>query len=269
MPWTETARLASGPDRIECFVARPAAPSPGGPALLIVHGHQFPERPGGRHALPEGALDRFTTQGWTVAAPSQPGYGESTGPPDMCGPRTQAAIRAAFTRLLAGSADPARSVVWGISRGAMAAACAFQKPLEPALLILQAGTYDLSAWVAWVAAGAPGGDPDTARAILANQCREMGDAPAALAARSGLRFASRGSCDVLLVHGGADPQAPRGDLEAMRTALADAGRRTALAVEDGAGHRLSGGFALRAARTFRPDLGLPAPGREPRHPSPR
>ncbi|MGB3555467.1 MAG: hypothetical protein WBA25_12600, partial [Jannaschia sp.] len=118
------------------------------PTLLIVHGHQFPERPGGRGPLTPAMIEHWCGQGWIAAAVSQPGYGESTGPPDCCGPRTQAALRIAMDHLLDRNADPARTIVWAISRGAVAAACAFvDGATEPGVLILQAGIYDMERWV--------------------------------------------------------------------------------------------------------------------------
>jgi pimeloyl-ACP methyl ester carboxylesterase len=92
-------------------------------------------------------MDRFTANSGIAAAVSQPGYGGSSQPRDCCGPRTQRALRTAFAHLVERGAEPAGTVVWGISRGAIAASCAFVDGTpEPALLILQAGTYDMLGW---------------------------------------------------------------------------------------------------------------------------
>lgn len=223
------------------------------PTLLLVHGHQFPERPGGRGPLTPAMIEHWCGRGWIAAAVSQPGYGASTGPPDCCGPRTQAALRIAMDHLLERNADLARTIVWAISRGAVAAACAFvDGATEPAVLILQAGTYDMERWVDWVREGVPGGDVELARAILANQEREAGLDREALRARSGVLHAARGSCDVLVVHGRSDPQGPPDDWRRMVEALRSAGRRAETAIAPEGEHRLPPRIALKAlARHWR------------------
>lgn len=225
------------------------------PALLIVHGHQFPERPGGRGRLTPAMIEHWCGRGWILAAVSQPGYGESTGPADFCGPRTQGALRIAIDHLLERNADPAGTIIWAISRGAVAAACAFVDDAnEPAVLILQAGVYDMEHWVHWVRDGAPGGDVQVARAILANQEREAGLDRDALRARSGVLHAARGSCEVLVVHGRSDPQSPPDDWQRMVDALRRAGRRVETAIAPEGGHSLPPQVALNALAKHWPEL---------------
>lgn len=225
------------------------------PALLIVHGHQFPERPGGRGPLTPATIEHWCGRGWIAAAVSQPGYGASTGPPDCCGPRTQAALRIAVDHLLERNADPAHTIVWAISRGAVAAACAFvDGAAEPAVLILQAGAYDMERWVDWVREGVPGGDVELARAILANQEREAGLDREALRARSGVLHAARGSCDVLVAHGRSDPQGLPDDWQRMVEALRSAGRRVETAIAPEGHHRLPPRVAMNALARHWPEL---------------
>ncbi|WP_322096094.1 alpha/beta hydrolase family protein [Pelagibius litoralis] len=220
-----------------------------------MHGHQFPERPGGRGRLTPPLIERLTGRGWIAAAVSQPGYGGSSGPPDCCGPRTQAALRIAFRHLVERGADPTRSIVWGISRGAVAASCAFVDGApEPGVLVLQSGTYDMEGWVSWVRAGAPGGNAELANAILANQEREAGRNLDALRARSGVVQAPRGRCDVLIVHGARDPQAPSEDRARMLAALQLAGRRVETAVMPEGEHALPPRFAMEALAEHWPHL---------------
>lgn len=82
---------------IEALIACPSGPfsqrgeairPDGVHALLIAHGHQFPERPGARGAVPPGAPAKLTSQDSMLGAVSQAGYGAGDGPPDFCGPRT-------------------------------------------------------------------------------------------------------------------------------------------------------------------------------------
>lgn len=227
------------------------------PTMLIVHGHQFPERPGGQGRVTSALIKRFVAKRGIVAAVSQPGYGRSSGPPDCCGPNTQRALRAAFAYLIGRGAAPARTVVWGISRGAVAASCAFVDGTpEPGVLILQAGTYDMAGWVNWVHDGAKGGNLELAKAILANQLRETGRDLKSLRVRSGTVQATRGSCDVLLVHGACDPQAPPEDRVRMVDALTSAGRRVETVIVPRAAHRLSPNIALDALEQHWPHLAV-------------
>jgi len=233
---------------------------PGGttkPALLIVHGHQFPERPGGQGRVTSELINRMSARGGIVAAVSQPGYGGSSGPPDCCGPKTQRALRLAFAHLIRCGAEPAQTLVWGFSRGAIAASCAFINGTpEPGVLILQAGTYDMEGWVKWVRDGAIGGNLEIANAILANQELEAGLDRGAIWSRSGVVHAGRGSGDVLLVHGAHDPQAPSEDLERMVEALRNAGRRVETAIAPRGEHRLPPDLAMDALAEFWPHLAL-------------
>lgn len=241
---------------IELFVVESKdSGGPNRPAMLIVHGHQFPERPGGRTQLSKVLIERLSEAGWIAAAVSQPGYGGSTGPPDCCGPRTQNALRIAFSHLLKLGADPSQSVVWGISRGAMAASCAFVSGSpEPKVIILQAGTYDMESWVDWVNSGALGGDSDLAKAILINQQCEMGQDQQELRDRSGILKVHRGNSDVLIVHGANDRQAPKQDLNDMIRALRSAGRRVECAIAPDKEHRVPPRIALDALAQHWPEL---------------
>ena len=92
-----TLRPQSGdPEKVELCLS---TPNGGGrwPAILFVHGHQIEERSGARIFADVGRLARMADRGFVAAAVSMPGYGETTGPPDYCGPRTQAAIESAHT----------------------------------------------------------------------------------------------------------------------------------------------------------------------------
>lgn len=129
--------------RVELFQARPSAPKNG--AILFVHGNQGGLLLGGKEAADGGSLVRFSSRlGVTAAAVSQPGFGESDGPADFCGPTTQQAIVAALEFLKQQpSVDPARIVLYGNSRGAVASAMVATKVQGLRALILTGGVYDL------------------------------------------------------------------------------------------------------------------------------
>jgi dienelactone hydrolase len=219
------------PGGLELLVAEP----PGGgplPVFLSVHGHQAPERPGARAfdllatrprlaTVDPGRLERLRDRGWLAAAVSLPGYGESPGPPDFCGPRSQAAVRLALDHLLARpDADPGRVVVYGVSRGAATAAMEATGDPRVTHLVLVAGLYD-------VGEAYPTGD-----AVLdASIAREAGVTPGAFAARAALRVAERIRARVLILHGAGDQRGGSVD-QARRLAarLLAAGRSVRLRV---------------------------------------
>jgi dipeptidyl aminopeptidase/acylaminoacyl peptidase len=116
------------------------------PATLFVHGHQEPQRPGGRGYADVGRLDRMARAGFIAAAVSQPGYGGSDGPPDYCGPRTQLAISGVLGYLRSLDTVDGESVaLYGVSRGATASAMVATREPQLRALILVAGIYDLGA----------------------------------------------------------------------------------------------------------------------------
>ncbi|KAA2236818.1 alpha/beta hydrolase family protein [Salinarimonas soli] len=217
--------------RIELFVAQPDAAGRH-PAILFVHGFQGgPNPPGGAEMTAGG--DRNPLSGWArrrgyvAASISQPGFGRSAGPPDFCGPVTQAAVRAALAHLRAlPSVDSGRIVLLGLSRGAIVSGMVAAE--EPGLraVILIAGLYDMGAL-------RPHPNPGIEALIQA----ESGGSPEALAARSPLRVAGRIAMPVLLLHGRHDPVAPVAQAEAMAAALRARGTDVTLALFE-SGHSI-------------------------------
>lgn len=178
------------------FPARPEGPAA---ALLVVHDHGSHAR----HMLTFGNL--LALRGYTTMLVSQPGYGQSEGPADFCGPNTIAALAAAVDQLKrTPGVDSQRVAVWGIGRGATAAMNLAAHRSDLKLVIGQSGFYDL---------GAATGE---ARAAIA---AEAGKDTAAWRARSPLLAAAGIHAPVVLLHGGTDREAPLDQAQAFAAAL--------------------------------------------------
>ena len=193
-----------GLDQVELFVASPEAEGPR-PVILFVHGYQWEERPGGLAfakvikrpeiaTIDEGRIQKMAKRGYIAAAVSQPGFGESAGPSDFCGPRTQQAVMAALDYLLSlPNADRSRVVLYGVSRGAATASMVATKDSRLTALILMAGLYDLEEFY-------PSGD----KYLDENIVNETGATPEAFAERAALRYADRITAQTLILHGDGD-----------------------------------------------------------------
>jgi dipeptidyl aminopeptidase/acylaminoacyl peptidase len=142
---------------------------------------------------------RCAAAGYVCIAVSQPGFGNSEGPPDFAGPATITALERVLSVLRADPAiDPARIAVYGYSRGALAAATLATLDRQLAAVILAAGIYDFQAAY----------DQVQIEGIRANMLAETGMTPDAIAARSPLHHAEQITAPVLIIHGQNDINAP-------------------------------------------------------------
>lgn len=226
--------------RIELFAVAPSSEA-AWPAVVYVHGHQQPLRPGGGVAARSGLLERVAAAGVLAIALSQPGYGGSSGPPDFCGPRTQGAIRAVLRHAVRDlGAEPGRVAIIAGSRGAIAAAVAAADAPELGALVLTAGVYDLAA-----------GYRDCPwSGIRRNIESEAGTSDDAFRARSALALAHLISCPVLIMHGALDDRFRPEQAERFAQALSGRAAPAKLKIFPDEGHVIAPARFLHAAHGF-------------------
>lgn len=206
---------------VELFQASAIGTAPTG-ALLLVQGNQGGRRLGASEFVDSGALTRFSSRlNIVTAAVSQPGFGDTDGPADFCGSRTQQAIIAAVAFLREHPAiDPDRIVLYGNSRGAVAAAMVAAQLSHLRAVALASGVYDLKS----VFDNAPMG--------IRKAIELAGLSSKAFKVRSALHHVGSIRSEILLLHGRHDDRAPVSQAEAFYEALSDAGVPVDLKVFD-------------------------------------
>jgi dipeptidyl aminopeptidase/acylaminoacyl peptidase len=216
------------PDKqIEIFWTTPVGQGPW-PAVLFIHGHQERFRDGGAAYVKNGRLGRLASRGYVAAAVSQPGYGHSDGPPDLCGPSTQAAVREALAFLRAQPVVPPHKVALnGYSRGAIVAGMVATQDPQLAAVVLGAGAYDLFRWY-----------PTPVRGLDANIEHESGTSAAAFRARSAIVHVDTITVPILILHGAQDERVPVRQAEAFAETLRAKGLAVTVKIFSHAHHRI-------------------------------
>lgn len=183
--------------KVEYFLEKPNGNAPW-PMVIFLHGHQEPPRMGGKDFVRWGVLQQFAGRGYLAVAISQPGYGNSTGPADFCGPFTQHAVAAVIARLRAeGYVKENRILIQGVSRGALVAGMVAAHDPSIRGIILISGLYDLAAYVDH--AKSP-----IAVSIVDSMKLETGGTADALRSRSLLYSAQDIKAQTLILNGGKD-----------------------------------------------------------------
>ena len=218
---------------VECYFARATSPTFTSGTVLLVHGDQCHAR----YLLP--LANALTMQGFNVLAISQPGYGRSTGPPDLMGPVSQRALDDAiqYAKHLPG-VDSTRIVVWGIDRGATLATRAVMTRTDLAGAVATRGLYDL-----WAVAR----ESPTLRDAFV---REAGGDSAAWRARSLSSLPLVLHAPLCVEYDSTDPLVPPAQAQAFAFALSQAGQPAEIRNVVGAGRPLPFGEARDSAFVF-------------------
>ncbi len=211
--------------RIEVFWTRPVEQGPW-PAVLFIHGHQEGIRNGGEAYVSTGRLGIMASRGYVAASLSQPGYGNSDGPPDYCGPFTQDAVLVAldFLRNMP-FVHPNKVALYGYSRGAIVASMVATKDPKLAAVVLGGGVYNLVGFY-----------PTGIRGIDANIKMETGASGEAFRARSAIYHVDKIRAPILLLHGAQDDRSPLWQARAFYEKLNTAGLAVTLKIFPNAGH---------------------------------
>lgn len=136
-------RLSDSSRKVEIFWREPDAPKRW-PVVIFLHGNEEAEDNGGRTFQDWGVLERTASLGYLAVAVSLPGFGESTGPRDFCGPDSQQAVEDVI-RALRHRDDVSENKIAlvGVSRGATVAAKVGEQMAGIAGIVLVSGFYDL------------------------------------------------------------------------------------------------------------------------------
>ena len=197
--------------KVEYFLEAPNGTGPW-PAVVLLHGHQDRPSAGGHDFVKWGVLDDLADRGYLAVAVSQPGYGNSNGPADFCGPFTQHAVSAVIAKIRAdGYVKDDRILIQGVSRGALVAGLVAAHDPSIRGIILISGEYDLEQYAR---------HPKTAMAasVVDDIKAETGGTQDALRGRSVLYSAQNIRAAALILNGAKDD---RTDPE-QATQLADA-----------------------------------------------
>jgi dipeptidyl aminopeptidase/acylaminoacyl peptidase len=248
-------RSPFGMEGTEVFLFRPVGKGPF-PGIILLHGEQPGPTglPGGKEFYIDGTGEMLATQGFAVMAPSMPGFGDSSGKRDFVGPKTLAKLHAAITHFQKLSyVDSRRIAIYGVSRGATAAALLARRIPDVRALILQSGLYDLRAVTKKEGKKGKGKEMPREARLLTDQIeREAGKSPEAMLRRSPAAYSRELKCPIFLIHGASDKTVPvdqmRRFADQLREQFGD--RREVVSREVRGGHVVSGAVVWSEALPF-------------------
>jgi len=201
------------------------------PGVLLVHGR------GGNARTLLRAEQRMSSLGYTVLAPSMPGYGQSEGPADVVGTLTLQALGAALDQLEAThGVDPKRIGSWGISTGGAGVTLLAQRRTDLKATVAQSGFYDL--WSVYRTLKDPG--------LRESIVRGAGSDSSGWRARSAALNPGTPK-SILILHGEKDDGVPAQQVHGFAESLKARGGDVETRFFPEGGHELPAGDAMRAA----------------------
>jgi dipeptidyl aminopeptidase/acylaminoacyl peptidase len=178
--------------RVEALLFRPSSSTPVA-GILLIPGYQRTAW----NLIPLGI--GLAQEGFASVAVTQPGFGESQGPPDFVGPKTLKVLTAGYKKLQNETfVNPRRMGLYGYSRGAMAASLLALILDDLRAAVFGAGVYDFRKAY----------DDSTLPGIRENMKAETGMTPDAIRERSSILRMESLKCPVLILHGERDKNVP-------------------------------------------------------------
>ncbi len=185
--------IASSGTKIEYFYQKPSGEGPF-PVVFVLHGHQPDSRNGGgRQVVDLAYLNLLAEEGIVGVAISAPGYGQSEGQRDYCGPNSQQAVISVIQQFKSHSfIDPSRMGLYGFSRGAILGSLVSCQCADISLQILEGGWYDFTV---------DRGLPSYLKGLTDNILKETGGTSEALRTRSAVLQADKLHATTLFLYG--------------------------------------------------------------------
>ncbi len=237
--------------KVEYYLQTPNGKGPW-PTIVFIHGHQVGFKNGGRDFVDWGVLGQFANRGFAAVAISQPGYGASDGPADYCGPYTQKAVIAVLVKLEQdGISRPGRTILQGISRGAIVAGLVAAREKSIRGIILISGVFDLTKYRV---------DAETSaekKAILESMIDEIGASEEALRARSLIHFARNIRAETLILNGQNDEKTDPEQARTMAAEIRKHGGRAKVVIFPDRGHQIPVAERARIVDPFIDSLAIP------------
>lgn len=217
--------------KVEYFLEKPRSDGPW-PVIIFLHGHQTWPRAGAKDFVKWGVLDDFAGRGYLAVAVSQPGYGNSSGPADFCGPTTQHAVEAVIARLRSdGYVKGDRIVIEGISRGALVAGLVAAHDRSIGGIVLISGLYDLPEY-------AHNAESAMQRSVVEAMKSETGGSEPALRERSLLYVGQNIRAETLLLNGAKDDRTEPGQARRLAELINSHGGHARAIIYPQYGHQI-------------------------------